>query len=101
MCGLRGALISAPSIVEASYVVEQYYQANREFFGEEGPYTQLYTINNIVFSAGLTLGPLISGALRNEIVFGNMNAVMAGMCAVVSVLSYVYLGGASLKTLKR
>jgi MFS family permease len=101
MCGCGCALISAPSIVEASFVVEQYYKANREFFGDEGPYAQLYAINSMVFSAGLTLGPLISGGLRDTIGFGNMNAVVAGLCAVVSVLSYVYLGGASLKTLKR
>ncbi len=55
----------------------------------------------MVFSAGLTLRPLIAGSLRDEIGFGNMNAVVAGMCAVVSVLSYVFPGGASLKTLKR
>lgn len=100
MCGLGMAIISAPSIVEASFVIEQYYKANPEAFGDEGPYAQLYAINSMVFSAGLTLGPLISGALRNAIGFGNMNAVIAGMCAIVSVLSYVFLGGTSLKSLK-
>ncbi|CZR69989.1 related to vesicular amine transporter [Phialocephala subalpina] len=89
-CGL--ALISAPSIVEASYVVERYHQANKEFFGEEGPYAQLYAINSVVFSAGLTLGPLIAGGLRERIGFGNMNAVVAGLCAVVSGLSFAFLG---------
>jgi len=101
MCGIGMALISAPSIVEASFVVEQYYKANPDFFGDEGPYAQLYAINNIFFSAGLTLGPLISGALRDAIGYGNMNAVVAGMCAVESVLCYVYLGGASLGNLRK
>lgn len=89
-CGL--ALISAPSIVEASYVVEQYHAANKNFFGEEGPYAQLYAINSVVFSSGLTLGPLISGGLRDRIGFGNMNAVVAGICAITSVLSFMFLG---------
>jgi hypothetical protein len=55
----------------------------------------------MVFSAGLTLGPLVSGALRDAIGFGNMNAVVAGMCAVVSVLCYIFLGGPSLNSLKK
>ncbi|KAE9367298.1 MFS transporter-like protein [Stipitochalara longipes BDJ] len=101
MCGVNFALISAPSIVEASFVVEEYYKANPDLFGDEGPYAQLYAINSMVFSAGLTLGPLVSGGLRDTIGFGNMNAVVAGMCAVVSVLSYRFLGGASLKSLKK
>lgn len=101
MCGLGLGLISSPSIVEASYVVEQYYKANGEFFGQDGPYAQLYAITSMVFSAGLTLGPLIAGSLRDEIGFGNMNAVVAGMCAVVSVLSYVFLGRKPLKSLNR
>ena len=101
MCGVNFALISAPSIVEASFVVEEYYRANPDIFGHEGPYAQLYAINSMVFSAGLTLGPLISGGLRDAIGFGNMNAVVAGMSAIVSVLSYIFLGGASLKSLKK
>ncbi|TVY26957.1 putative MFS-type transporter protein [Lachnellula hyalina] len=90
--GLGFALISAPSLVEASYVLERYHHANKELFGEDGPYAQLYAINSMVFSAGLTLGPLIAGFLREKIGYGNMNAVVAGLCAVVSVLSWVFLG---------
>lgn len=101
MSGFGLALISAPSVVEASFVVEQYYKANPEVFGDEGPYGQLYAINSMVFSAGLTLGPLISGALRERIGFGNMNAIVAGMCAVVSVLSYMFLGGSPSENLKK
>jgi MFS family permease len=92
LSGLGLALISAPSLVEASSVLERYHHANKELFGEEGPYAQLYAINSMVFSAGLTLGPLIAGSLREKIGYGNMNAVVAGLCTVVSVLSWVFLG---------
>ncbi|TVY86097.1 putative MFS-type transporter, partial [Lachnellula willkommii] len=92
LSGLGFALISAPSLVEASYVLERYHHANMELFGEDGPYAQLYAINSMVFSAGLTLGPLIAGLLREKIGYGNMNAVVAGLCAVVSVLSWIFLG---------
>ena len=108
--GVGLAAIGSPSIVEASYVCEGYFKNNKEFFGGEGPYAQLYAINSMVsffvyksnfrdsntpqvFSAGLTLGPLLAGSLRNSIGYGNMNAVVAAMCLVVSILSYVFLGG--------
>lgn len=92
-CGIGLALISAPSIVEASYVVEKYHKCNKGFFGEGGPYAQLYAINSMIFSAGLTLGPLVSGILRDRIGYGNMNIVVASQCLIVSILSFVFLGG--------
>ncbi|KAL8883898.1 MAG: hypothetical protein Q9215_007934 [Flavoplaca cf. flavocitrina] len=93
LCGLGMAVIGSPSIVEASYVVSQYNNANPEFFGEQGPYAQLYGINSMVFSFGLTVGPLVSGLLRDRIGYGNMNAVVAGLCLVTAVLSVIYVGG--------
>ncbi|KAL8868126.1 MAG: hypothetical protein Q9198_008287 [Flavoplaca austrocitrina] len=93
LCGLGMAVIGSPSIVEASYVVSQYDNANPEFFGEQGPYAQLYGINSMVFSFGLTVGPLISGLLRDRIGYGNMNAVVAGLCLITAVLSVIYVGG--------
>ncbi|KAL5322852.1 hypothetical protein ACEPPN_010831 [Leptodophora sp. 'Broadleaf-Isolate-01'] len=100
MCGLGLATISSPSIVEASYVVEQFHMANEDLFGETGPYGQLYAVSSMVFSAGLTCGPVISGALRDRVGYGNMNAIMGGFCVSVSVLSWMYLGRIP-KTVKR
>lgn len=93
LSGVGLAAIGAPSIVEASYVCEGYFKHNPEFFGGEGPYAQLYAINSMVFSAGLTLGPILGGGLRDSIGYGNMNAVVAGLCAATAGLSYVFLGG--------
>jgi MFS family permease len=93
LCGVGLAIVSAPSFVEASVVVELYHKHNPETFGEDGPYAQLYAINSIAQSLGLTLGPLVAGVLRVRIGYGNMNAVFAGMCLVVSGLCFVYLGG--------
>jgi MFS family permease len=91
-CGFGLAIISSPSIVESSYVVEQYHKHNDGFFGKEGPYAQLYAINSMFFCLGLTVGPLLAGVLREKIGFGNMCAVVAGMCGGISVLSYFFLG---------
>lgn len=93
LCGLGMAVIGSPSIVEASFVVQMYDQANPDLFGANGPYAQLYGINSMVFSAGLTIGPLISGSLKDAIGYGNMNIVIAALCLITAVLSYIYVGG--------
>ena len=100
LCGLGLAVIGSPSIVEASSVVGMYEKANPDFFGANGPYAQLYGINSMVFSAGLTLGPLVSGALKDSIGYGDMNVVIAMLCAVTAALSFVFVGGKP-KLLKR
>ena len=96
MLALNGAglaIIGSPSIVEASSVVQKYDKANEGFFGKNGPYAQLYGFQSLTFSAGLTLGPVLSGTLRDKIGYGNMNAVFAGIAAVMAVLSLVFIGG--------
>ncbi|KAI9047890.1 hypothetical protein LZ554_007692 [Drepanopeziza brunnea f. sp. 'monogermtubi'] len=92
LIGVGVPMISAPPLVAASYVVDQYHAANKGFFGNNGPYGQLYALSSIAFSSGLTIGPLIAGGLRERIGYGNMNAVMAGICAFVGVLAWLYLG---------
>lgn len=62
--GIGQAVIGAPSVVEASTLVEKYNTANPGTFGENGPYAQLYGLSSMTFSLGLTLGPLISGLLK-------------------------------------
>lgn len=91
--GIGMAIIGSPSIVEASDVVQKYDKANPEFFGANGPYAQLYGFNSLVFSAGLTVGPILSGGLRDSIGYGNMNAVLAGITGVTAILSFIYVGG--------
>lgn len=86
------AIIGSPSIVEAGRLVENYSKANREMFSEGAPWAQLYGINSMVFSGGLTVGPLVAGALREKIGYGNMNAVLAGVCAVTAVLAALFIG---------
>jgi hypothetical protein len=93
LCGIGICIIGAPSLVEASFVVEQYHTANPGFFGEQGPFAQLYALNSMVYSLGMTFGPLISGSLKESIGYGNANLVLACICLVASVLSYLYVGG--------
>ena len=51
--GIGLGAIGAPSIVEASYVCEGYFKNNKAFFGDVGPYAQLYAINSMVRYSGV------------------------------------------------
>jgi MFS family permease len=73
--------------------MEKYHKANPGFFGENGPYAQLYGINSMFFCAGLAVGPLIAGYLKDSIGYGNMNAVIAAISGVTAVVSWLFIGG--------
>lgn len=92
LCGLGLGVIGAPALVEASSVVKRYQDTNPGFFGDNGPYAQLYGMSSMVFSAGLTLGPLVSGLLKDTVGYGNMNLILAAFCLIASVLSFIYIG---------
>ena len=91
--GVGLAIISSPSLVEASDVVQRYEKANPGFFGHNGPYAQLYGFNSVFFNLGLTVGPLAAGVLRDEIGYGNMNLVFAAVTGITAVLSFFIVGG--------
>ncbi|KAI0878233.1 major facilitator superfamily domain-containing protein [Hypoxylon argillaceum] len=91
--GVGLAIIGSPSVVEASDVVQRYDKANPGLFGENGPYAQLYGFNSLFFCAGLTIGPVVAGALKDSIGYGNMNLVFAVLSAATAVLSFLVLGG--------
>lgn len=93
LCGIGLAVIDAPSIVESGTVIDRYHKRNPGFFGEQGPYAQLYGYNGMIFSAGLAIGPVLAGSLKESIGYGNMAAVLAAVAGVSSVLCFLYLGG--------
>ena len=93
LCGIGLGVIGSPSIVEASFVVGKYDKSNPDLFAPNGPYAQLYGINSMVFSLGLTVGPLIGGSLKDSIGYGNMNMVVAAVCLLTAILSTIYVGG--------
>lgn len=92
LSGASLGLISAPSFVEASVVTELYHAHNPGRFGENGPYAQLYAINSIFLSLSRALGPLMAAWLSGAVGYGNMNAVLAGLCVLTAGLSFAFLG---------
>lgn len=93
LCGLGLGVIGSPAVVESSFVIQRYHKINPDFFGAQGPYAQLYGLNSMIFSAGLTVGPLVSGFLKDAIGYGNMNLVVAALCFITATMSFVYIGG--------
>ncbi|KAI0179834.1 MFS transporter-like protein [Hypoxylon sp. FL1284] len=91
--GVGLAIIGSPSMVETSFVVMKFDKANPGFFGANGPYAQLYGFNSLCFCAGLTVGPIVSGALRDGIGYGNMNLVFAIVTAITATTAYFVTGG--------
>ena len=92
LCGLGLPLLGSSSVVEAGSVVKKFHQHNPSHFREKGPYAQLYAINHTLFSLGLTVGPLLSGALKDAVGYGNMNAVLAGVAGITALLCLFWLG---------
>ncbi|KAF2258509.1 MFS general substrate transporter, partial [Lojkania enalia] len=91
--GIGLAVINSTSIVESGNVVEKYWRANGALFEGQAPYAQLYGINSMIWSFGLSIGPLVSGKLREEIGYGNMNLILAIICGVTAVLAALFVGG--------
>lgn len=46
----------------------------------------------MIWSGGLTIGPLVAGALREDVGYGNMNAVLAGLCGLTAILATCFIG---------
>ncbi|KAI4726972.1 MFS transporter-like protein [Aureobasidium sp. EXF-10728] len=93
LCGVGLAAIGAPSIVEAGNIVQKYYDVNPDFFGEQGPFASLYAMSSVAFCTGLAVGPELAGELKQVIGYGNMNIVLAVICAVTAALSLFFIGG--------
>lgn len=92
LVGIGVAGMGAPSVVEASKVVQKYHEANPDFFGEQGPYAQLYSLSFLFYSLGLTVGPELAGGLKQSIGYGNMNAVLAFICAFTALVCFLFIG---------
>ncbi|CAG8962037.1 hypothetical protein HYFRA_00005079 [Hymenoscyphus fraxineus] len=89
-----GLSITGPSsFVEASDICSKYEAANPGFFGENGPYAQLFGFTSMFLFSGMAIGPLLGGALRESYGYGVMGLVFAALSSITAVLSYVLVGG--------
>ncbi|KAL4965801.1 MFS transporter [Aspergillus stella-maris] len=92
LVGIGTAGMGAPSVVEAGTVVAKYHAADPDFFGQDGPYAQLYSLSFLFFSLGLALGPEVAGNVRVALGYGWMNVVLAGVCVVTAGVCFLFIG---------
>jgi Major Facilitator Superfamily len=86
------SVVGTAGIVEANNVIDTFVRADPSFFGANGAYGQLFGLTTFAFNAGLTLGPLCSGPLRESFGYGNMYAMVELIAATAAILSFAYLG---------
>lgn len=98
--GVGLSLVSTPAFVEAVHVTRSYEASNPGFFGEHGPHAQLYGFNCLSFSAGLTIGPVVAGLLREQFGYGFAGDVSAVLSAVAAVVSFIVIGERQIKYAK-
>ena len=89
--GIGLTIVASPGFVEASDIAHKYEAANPGFFGENGPYGQLYGFNSLCFFGGLTVGPLLGGVLKDRLGYSVMAACIAALSGATAILSYCIL----------
>ena len=90
--GIGLSIVGSPGFVEANDVIQKYEAANPGFFGENGPYAQLYGFNLLFYFAGLTVGPLLGGMLRSNFGYEIMAVMFAALSGVTAILSFLIIG---------
>ncbi|KHJ34331.1 putative mfs transporter [Erysiphe necator] len=92
VCGFGIACISSECLIDVSLVVGNYEKANPERFPNGAPYAQLYAITNMIFSLGLTLGPLVASIIKLNFGYIVMNYCLAAWCVLVCIVCILFLG---------
>ncbi|KAB8271470.1 major facilitator superfamily domain-containing protein [Aspergillus minisclerotigenes] len=86
-------LMSSVGTIEITCAVDDIESKEPGFFGPNGGYSRSYSLSNLSFSSGLLVGPLLSGALADNVGYYYMNTVLAVICATMSILASTCLGG--------
>lgn len=95
LLGLNGigmSILSSPSLVDASAVVEDEGKEHPERYGGKAPFGQLYAVYSAVFSLGLSVGPILAGMLSDAAGYGNSMLVMAVLAGATAAVSFLFLG---------
>lgn len=66
LVGMGMSLVGPAGFVEGGEVVRKYHQRNPGLFGENGPFALMCGMRLMFFGAGLTLGPIVAGVLRDR-----------------------------------
>lgn len=93
LCGVGMAVIRSPASSKPQMWFRNMTRQTQVFFRRTRTIYTTVRFQFYLFFAGLTSGPIVGGALRNSIGYGNMNAVTAVISDLITALSFSFIGG--------
>ena len=93
LIGVALALSFTPLMAEVAQAVEATERATPGIYGEKGAYAQAYGLFNGMWSAGLMVGPLWSGYVKERAGWGTMAWTLGVLGAVSAVPTLLWIGG--------
>ncbi|MCJ1270378.1 hypothetical protein MMC22_010275 [Lobaria immixta] len=91
--GIGIALVSAPVFTEIVHIVYAKERQNPGAFGAGGATAQAYGLFNVAFAAGMIVGPLYAGFVRETAGWGTMGWGLGLICGVTSIPVLLVTGG--------
>ncbi|KAK2879992.1 hypothetical protein FQN49_000685 [Arthroderma sp. PD_2] len=93
-----GCVQNLPANVGATEITSVIDNLESQFpgiFGPGGGHSQGHSLSHGSFNIGQLVGPLLSGALADNLGYDQMNSTLCGICFVTSILAICFMGGKS------
>ncbi|KAL4916011.1 major facilitator superfamily domain-containing protein [Aspergillus aurantiobrunneus] len=94
--GTLSPFLCGVAVLELTLVKQQTEQ-DPNIFGPNGGYSRAYAISDVAAAVAMTLGPTVSGSLRQTVGYYYMNFVFAVVVGGLSIMSYSFLGDRRVK----
>ncbi|EWC45169.1 hypothetical protein DRE_06057 [Drechslerella stenobrocha 248] len=92
LVGLAHCLVFVPTYTEMSLVVEQIEREQPGVFGPYGAFAQSYGLGNLAYAAGTTVGPLMSGFMKQQVGWCWLTFTLAVLVLLTVIPVRLYLG---------
>jgi MFS family permease len=93
LCGLALALVLPPVMAEVSHIVEAHERSRPGVFGARGAFAQGYALLNMAYAAGVLIGPIWAGFVREKAGWGTMGWTLGLLSAITVVPVICFVGG--------
>ncbi|KAJ6050320.1 hypothetical protein N7444_007036 [Penicillium canescens] len=86
--GVVICLLNGVGMMEAAQAVDEIQDATPGIFGPNGGYSRAISVVSVSWTLGMFFGPILSGYATEQIGYYEMNCLLAGMCALCSVVAF-------------
>ncbi|KAL4879263.1 putative MFS transporter [Aspergillus karnatakaensis] len=90
--GIVRPFLGGVGVLEVTRVVREYQDNRPGIFGPAGGLSRILSLTDAAASLGLTIGPIVSGALVELVGYTAMNIVFGGILLIMAILVLVYMG---------